>query len=232
MNFLENVKFVDLTHPLTPSIPTWDESCGFKHETVMDYDECPESAQFKVQTVEMRAGIGTHMDAPAHCIRGGNTIEKIPLEQLITPCVVLDVSQECDERLLVCPHHLQDFEKSYGKIPKNSFIIFYTGWEKKWNDRDQFINNHIFPSVSPDVAEILLTRDVSGIGIDTLSPDIMGDEFPVHKLILGNGKFIVENIAHANLLPPTGAYSFTLPLHFAGGTEAPVRMIALNPLKV
>lgn len=229
MDLLQNVELIDLTHPLTPSIPTWDDTCGFQHEITTDYDECPKEAQFRVQKMEMRAGIGTHMDAPAHCTPGGDTIEKIPLEQLITPCVVFDVSHECHERLIVSTQHLKQFEKEYGKIKKNTFVIFHTGWEKLWNDRDKFINNHVFPSISPEVAEILLERDVSGIGIDTLSPDIMGEEYPVHKLILGNGKFIVENVAHAASLPPKGAYSLTLPIHFAGGTEAPVRMIAMKP---
>jgi kynurenine formamidase len=229
MDLLEQFQAVDLTHPLNPSIPAWDDTCGFQHETIVDYDECPESAAFRVQKLEMPAGIGTHMDAPAHCIPGAKTIEQLSLDQLITQCVVIDVSGECHEHFKVTPKHLKQFEKEYGVIRKNSLVIFHTGWEKYWNDRDRFVNGHVFPSIASDVAEILLERDVAGIGIDTLSPDIMAEEYPVHKLILGANKFIVENIANAKKLPPTGAYSFALPIRFTGGTEAPVRLIALTP---
>lgn len=65
------------------------------------------------------------------------------------------------------------------------------------------------------------------IGIDTLSPDAGGKDFPVHRVILGAGKYIVENIANAAAVPPTGAKILIMPVKIKDGTEAPVRLVAV-----
>ena len=52
-----------------------------------------------------------------------------------------------------------------------------------------------FPAFSAASAELLLKRNVAGIAIDTLSPDCLDPDFTVHTLILGAGKYIIENIA-------------------------------------
>lgn len=51
----------------------------------------------------------------------------------------------------------------------------------------------------------------------------------MHAAFLGANKYIVENVANAHLLPPKGSFIMALPLKTAGGTEAPVRLIALLP---
>jgi kynurenine formamidase len=83
-----------------------------------------------------------------------------------------------------------------------------------------------FPSVHENVAKLLLERGVTGIGIDTLSADTGADGFPVHRAILGAGKYLVENVANAKELPPTGAKIAVLPMKIKDGTEAPIRLIA------
>lgn len=40
-----------------------------------------------------------------------------------------------------------------------------TGWSKFWNEPSKYHNTHVFPSVSPEVAELLLERGVSALGI-------------------------------------------------------------------
>jgi len=229
---LKNFQFVDLTHPLTPAIPTWDRCCGFEHEITLDYDDCKTDPKFRTQQIKMHAGIGTHMDAPAHCIPGGLTIDQLPLDQLITECIVIDLSKQAHENFKITPEVVITFEKEVGKISKNSFVIFYTGWEDRWHDPKLYINNHIFPFLSEDVATLLLERKVAGIGVDTLSPDRPDSGFPMHKLMLGNSKYIVENIANAHKLPPIGSYTFALPLYFTSGTEAPIRCVALIKKKL
>ena len=109
----------------------------------------------------------------------------------------------------------------------HTFVIFYTGWEKFWDTPTQYINGHEFPSVHPDTAKLLLERDIAGIGIDTLSPDTGKDGFPVHRAVLGAGKYLVENIANAKELPESGAKSLVMPMKIKDGTEAPVRLVAL-----
>lgn len=223
---LKNMSFIDLTHTLSPSIPHWSGTCGFKHKVTSNYDDCNGKTKFRVQSVEIFAGIGTHMDAPAHCIPGSTDIASIPLEQLIAPCVVIDVSVKVHEKYRVTPDDIYDFESRHGTINKNSFVIIHTGWGKFWNNPKKYRNDLIFPTISAQAAELLLERIVVGIGIDTLSPDNEADGFSVHRLILGAGKYIVENVANAALISPIGAYAIALPLKIQDGTESPIRLIA------
>ncbi|CAF23559.1 cyclase family protein [Candidatus Protochlamydia amoebophila] len=222
-------KWVDLTHELSEKIPTWDRNCGFKHKEISTYEEGTTDCQFSIQSIEMLAGAGTHIDAPAHCYPHSKTVIDLPLQSLISPCVVIDVSEEAHDRYSVDILTIRNFERKYGNICKNTFVIFYTGWERFWKQPEKYHNHFDFPSVTQEVAEYLVSKDIRGIGIDTLSPDRPDSKFPVHQIILGAGKYIVENVAKANLLPAVGSYVFVMPIPIVKGTEAPIRLLGMFP---
>jgi kynurenine formamidase len=178
----------------------------------------------------MIEGIGTHIDAPAHFLPGGVTIDELPLASLIRPCLLLDVSRAADERYRVSRKDVEDFERQWGVINAGSFVMVRTGWERHWHTPEKYRNDYVFPSVSTEAAEVLVERGIAGIGIDTLSPDRPEHGFPVHKVMLGAGKYIVENAATLIGLPPRGGWIATLPLKTKNGTEAPVRLLGLTPL--
>lgn len=227
MNLIFN-KLIDLTHTLDAKSICWDTDCGFQQHIIKDY---PENA-CRVQKLEMFSGAGTHMDAPAHFILSGDDIASISLEKLIVPSHVIDVSEKCLSDYFVSVEDLNEYEKNWGRVSENSIVIFYTGWSRYWKDSKKYRNEDekgIFriPGVDVSVIEILLQRQILGIAIDTLSPDGSNMKFPVHHLLLENGKYIVENVANANQLPPAGSHVIVLPLKIEGGTEAPVRMVGL-----
>jgi kynurenine formamidase len=221
----DEYKIIDLTHTLSSDIPSWDGSCGFEIAIATDYSDCTTLDLFRIQKINMKAGMGTHMDAPAHCFPDSETIDAIPLEQLIVDCVVIDVSNKADEKYQITPLDIEVFEKDYGDIKSNTFVIFYTGWDSRWGNTEMYINDHKFPSIHEDTAKVLLKRGVSGVGIDTLSADTGTDGFPVHRAILGTHKYLVENVANAKSLPPTGFKVGIFPIKIGGGTEAPIRLV-------
>ncbi len=226
---LDHFKIVDLTQPLFANAPTWEGSCGFCLETAKDYDQL-----FRVNRLKMEAGIGTHMDAPCHLIKGGLSIEQIPLTECITQACVIDVSAKADADYELSVDDILVYEKTYGLIPKGSVVIAYTGWSRFWLDAKAYRNQDAmgqmhFPAISSNAAEVLLKRDIAGIAIDTLSPDCLDPNYSVHKLILGNGKYIIENIGDCSSLPAKGAYLIALPLKIHNGTESPLRLAALVP---
>lgn len=218
-------KLVDLTHPLTEDTPSWDNSCGFKHTTSLDYADCTSEVKFRVQVINMPAGIGTHMDAPAHCDPQGKTIDAVSLQDCLASCVVIDISEKAHETYLCSAQDILDFEKQYQPIQSGDFVIIHTGWALHWSQPTQYRNNLQFPSVSKEAAQLLIERDIAGLGIDTLGPDTGDSGYPVHQLILGQGKYLVENVANADLLPPVGSTILVAPLLVSGGTEAPIRLI-------
>lgn len=223
-------KLIDLTQPLKENIPYWDVSCGFEHKNVLDYHECTTDVKFRVQDINIPAGIGTHMDSPAHCDPSGKTIDKINLQDCLVHCVVIDISEKINETYQCTSDDILSFEKRHQPIKPNDFVIIWTGWSKYWNFPEQYRNNLIFPSVSKEAAQLLLIRNIKGLGIDTLGPDTADSGYPVHQMLLSNGKYLIENIANADLLPPNGSFILIAPLLIVGGTEAPVRLIGLKSL--
>ena len=233
MIVLGHFKAIDLTHPLNSSVPTWSGGCGFTHEIKVDYDQ-----GIRVMTFKCHAGVGTHMDAPSHFIPGGDDIGGIPLNQLIVPACVIDLSAKLHPDLFVMPQDILDFESRWGRIEPGSLVLVYSGWEKFWNERDRYRNVDAsgkmhFPGYHVEAAELLLTRGVVGIGIDTFSPDGSNNhpenKYPVHECILGAGKYIIENAAHLAKMPPKGSYVLALPPKISIGSESAIRLVGLIP---
>jgi kynurenine formamidase/8-oxo-dGTP pyrophosphatase MutT (NUDIX family) len=220
-------RIVDLTHSLEENMPSWEGSCGFYQKTICDYTDCTVWPPFRIQGMNMDAGIGTHIDAPAHCVPNAATVDQLPLSSLIAPCVVIDVSQKAHEHYSVSELDILRFEEKYSPLTPGQFVMIRTGWEQYWNEPGRYHNNHLFPSVSQEAAALLVARQIVGLGIDTLSPDRPQDGYPVHGILLGAGKYIVENVANLAILPPTGSEILVLPIKIKDGTEAPVRLLAL-----
>ncbi|MFW2569794.1 cyclase family protein [Legionella sp. 29fVS95] len=225
MNFPYSI--IDLTHGLTSDCPSWDKTCGFQYHNVIDYQDCDTGLPFRVQHLIMHAGIGTHIDAPAHCIEGGKSVAELDLNDLLAPAVVIDVSQKINADYKVLVEDVMNFESRYGKIETHSFVIIYTGWDQYWLEPEKYHNNYNYPFLAQEAAELLLEREIVGLGIDTLSPDRPGAGYPVHQLFLGAGKYLIENVANAVKLPAVGSYILALPLKLLQGTEAPLRLVAL-----
>lgn len=224
---MENYKFIDLTHKVHPDIPTWDLTCGYYVKTMRDYKHCAGEFKFRSQALDIRASAGTHIDSPAHCFEGARDVSDLSIKELICPCVVINVSQKANEKYKVTIADIEEFESKYGAIKPGSFVLFYTGWSKFWNEPSKYHNNLSFPSVSADVAQLLLKKQITGIGIDTLSPDCDEKGSFVHSILLGSNKYIVENVAYDEKMPAAGAYILVMPLNVQGAAESPVRLIGM-----
>ncbi len=233
MNVLGNFEAIDLTHALNSDIPTWTGGCGFQYEVKMDYDD-----GVRVLLYKCHAGVGTHMDAPSHFYRNGAQIADIPLEQLIVPASVIDVSAKSHPDFFVGPEEIVEYEKKWGRIEERSLVFVYTGWDKFWGNVGRYRNaDHSgkmhFPGFHVKAAELLLERKIAGVGIDTLSPDgsnnARGERFPVHECLLRAGKYIIENVAQLSKMPAKGAFALALPIKVSEGAEAAMRLVGLIP---
>ena len=217
---------LDLTHSLHENIPNWEGENGFCEHIDIDY-ECGA----RVMRYEMFAGIGTHMDAPGHYIKGAEYIGDIAPEKLFVKACIIDVSRQVQDNgdYFVSAQEVKHWESKNGVIEKDSLVFFYTGWSKRWSDQAKYRNvvgdgKMHFPGISEQVADLLIKRDVVGVGIDTLSPDGSDYNFPVHKKMLGAHKYMLENVAHLDKMTQMGGYVCVAPLKIKYGTESPVRV--------
>ncbi|WP_207215498.1 cyclase family protein [Rickettsiales endosymbiont of Peranema trichophorum] len=158
---------------------------------------------------------------------GDRCIHDFDPNDLMFPCVVIDVSEQSHERYSLSTQDVRDFESKFGAIVEGSCVMVKTGWSKFWNEPRKYHNNHVFPSISSEAASLLLKKNVASLGIDTLSPDRPEDGFKVHRLFLGAGKILVENVANLDKMPESGAVVIVCPIKIKDGTEAPVRLIGL-----
>jgi kynurenine formamidase len=220
-------QLIDLTHTLQADIPTWEGGCGFHHELQSDYSDCDKADSFRVMKIKLEAGIGTHMDAPSHCIPGGLSIHHFDVSELCMPCAVIDITAHCFPSYSLTLQDVVSFENRYGPLIEGSCVMIKTGWSQFWGNREQYHHQHVFPSVSIEAADFLLERGVKALGIDTLSPDRPQEGFKVHRAFLGRGRILIENVAYLERMPPVGAFVMVMPMKIRDGTEAPIRLIGL-----
>ena len=85
------------------------------------------------------------------------------------------------------------------------------------------------PGFSEEAARFLVTeRDISGVGVDTLSLDAgAAQKFVAHLAILGAAKYGIEMLANLGRVPPSGATVIVGAPKHDGATGGPSRVLAL-----
>jgi kynurenine formamidase len=131
------------------------------------------------------------------------------------------------------------WEKIHGRIVAGSIVLARTGWGQYWDDRKRYfgtdeegnVTDLHFPGLSRELADFLVKqRSVKAVGIDTPSIDHgPSQDFPVHQILGASNVPIFENVASMERLPPKGATIFALPMKIAGGSGAPLRILAILP---
>jgi kynurenine formamidase len=233
-------KVVDLTYDFDSSTVYWPNAKPFEWQKEF-WGMSPRGYWYAAGHYSASEHGGTHLDAPVHFSRGGLSVDQIPAVNLIAPAVVVDISEACgrnnDYRLSV--DDLTAWEKQHGAIPDGSLVVVRTGWGKYWPDKKHYLGSDVpgdinvlhFPGLSVEAARFLVTqRKIKGVAIDTASMDYGPSQlFEVHGVILGAGLYGLENLAHADRLPTTGATIIALPMKIKGGSGAPTRIVALLP---
>jgi kynurenine formamidase len=230
----ERWRVLDLSHAISDAMPQWPgDAKSFEART-----DCHiETDGFFARSFWMLEHYGTHLDAPAHFIAGGLTVEAIPAERLFGSTVVFDVRDAAatNPDYELPPGRVTAWESEHARIPRGAIVLLRTGWASRWPDAARYRNQDAagtmhFPGFGADAARILIERGVSGIACDTMSVDPgPSREYPVHRLALGAGLYHLENLADLSALPETGASLIVAPIKLKGGSGAPCRVFALLP---
>jgi kynurenine formamidase len=125
------------------------------------------------------------------------------------------------------------FERRHGRIPRRAAVFMYSGWEERLPDPDAFKNPdangvYHFPGFGIDAVEWLLAnRNVTAIGVDTMSLDVGASAtFDVHVTWLGSDRYGLENLANLSTIPPRGAEVVVGVIPWEEGSGGPARVIA------
>jgi arylformamidase len=159
--------------------------------------------------ISMGLHSGTHIDAPAHYLKGGKTIDEINLQSLIGKARVCDLTKVSGT--------ITETELRKCGIRKDEIILFKT--RNSNLSTKKFSKTYI--CLSPDGADYLIKRKIKAVGIDYLSIEAAGSCI-VHKKLLTKNTLIIEGLVLKNVKP--GIYQMVcLPLKIRGGEAAPAR---------
>jgi len=236
---IDESKLIDLTYSFDEKTVYWPNAEGFRH-TKDEWKVMPGGYWYAAGRFSTAEHGGTHLDSPIHFGKGKWTADQIPISKLIGPVVVIDVTRSAakDRDYRISTADIEAWEKRNGRIPAASIVLFRTGWGKYWPDRKRYLGSDVpgdtehlhFPGLSKGAAEVLVNRQVDGVGIDTASLDYgPSKDFIVHQVLNGANRFGLENVANLEKVPEAGATLIALPMKIKDGTGGPARIIAILP---
>lgn len=239
-DLLAGRELVDLTHPFGSDTIYWPTAAtGFEHAE-LHRGRVAAGFYYSAYAFAAPEHGGTHLDAPSHFAEGAPTADRIALERLIGPALVIDVERACaaDPDHAVTAAEIEAWEGVHGRVAAGSIVLLRTGWGARWPDRRAYLGDDRpgrvdalhFPGYSAGAARLLVDREVALVGIDTASLDAgPSTGFEAHVVFAAAGIAGLENIAHLDRLPPTGAWVIALPMKIEGGSGGPARIVALVP---
>ncbi|MCI0434049.1 MAG: cyclase family protein [Gemmatimonadetes bacterium] len=238
---LAAAELIDLTHRFDASTVFWPTAPSRFRLDTLSYGPTEGGFFYSAFTLSTPEHGGTHLDAPIHFAQGGAAVDAIPLDQLVAPAVVLDVSAQAaaNRDYLLSVEDVTAFEAAHGPIAPGTIVLLFTGWSRHWPDAAAYLGSAVagdasdlhFPSFGVDAARLLVEdRRVAALGADVASIDYgPSTDFMVHRIANGAGVPGFENLTNLDRLPPTGAWVIALPMKIGGGSGGPLRAIAAVP---
>ncbi len=212
-------ELVDLSHPVWPGMPLWPGTPGPEFR---DLAAIPSDGYAERQMV-MSTHTGTHIDAPAHLLADGLSIDRIDIGRFFGPAVLVDVRSASPPSRGI---GLDQLRSHAPRLADTDFLLLRTGWERFWGLPEY---DEGFPVLDDEAACWLAGLGLKGVGLDCPSFDPADSHsYPVHRSLLSAGVLLIENMANLGALPVVAGFSLALfPLACRGADAAPVRAVAL-----
>ena len=237
---LPSGKIIDLSYAFDEESVYWPTAETFKLEK--DFEGVTDKGYYySAYRYTAAEHGGTHIDAPVHFAQGHNSVDLIPLDQLMGPGIVIDVTVQCatNPDYLVTVSDFQNWEKQNGRIANGTIVLLRTGYGKYYPDRKKYLGTDErgaaavaklhFPGLSPDAGKWLVqNRKLKAIGLDTASIDYgQSTLFESHRTLFEHDIPAFENVANLDKLPLKGFSVIALPMKIKGGSGGPLRIVAI-----
>ena len=231
---------IDLSYPFDAESVYWPTAETFKLEK--DFEGVTDKGYYySAYRYTAAEHGGTHIDAPVHFAKGRNSVDQIPLDQLIGQGIVIDVTSQCanNSDYLIAIDDFQKWEKQNGRIPERAIVLLRTGFGKFYPDRKKYLGTDErgaaavaklhFPGLDPNAARWLAeNRSIKAIGLDTASIDYgQSTLFESHRTLFAHDIPAFENVANLDKLPAKGFQVIALPMKIRGGSGGPLRIAAI-----
>lgn len=198
-------KLIDLSVPLNEVTPIYpgDPKTQIKPAGILYKDG------YEDHYVCAGTHVGTHVDAPRHMIRGGKSLDQIPLEKFTGRGILIDARPG---------FNLDKVKKS--NIKEGDIVLFYTGMSRKYHESAYYDS---YPEITEDITNYLVEKKINMVGVDMCSVD--HEPFPVHRILLKEEILIIENLTNLEALigKEFKIWAFPIKLQIDG---APARVVA------
>jgi arylformamidase len=207
------MQLYDLSVPIQPGMAVWPKDPGVALPLARSLARGDGA---NVTRIEMGAHTGTHMDAPCHFKPDGAGIDEVPLDTIIGPCRVFDLTE--------IPGHIDRAAVERCDLRGVTRALFKTRNSDRWA-RGETAFDENFIAIVADGAQLLVERGIRLVGVDYLSVEPFGSkQHPVHHVLLNANVTIIEGL---NLSAVTaGDYELiALPLRLRGADGSPARVV-------
>ncbi|MCE5265394.1 MAG: cyclase family protein [Deltaproteobacteria bacterium] len=236
-------RFVDLTHAFSPGIPHWPGFPDEKREILYWYEPGVGrlGSGFYAQSFTLVGQWGTHVDSPAHFVKGMRTVDQIDVKEMIMPLAVIDVHEKVAKNpdYAITMEDVQHWEKQHGPVPEGAFVAMRSDWCKRWPDMEAMQNKDAFgiahyPGWSLEVLKYLYEdRKITASGHETTDTDpgiaTSKGDYSLETYVLRQNHYQIELLTNLSEVPEAGALlvaAFPKPL---GGSGFPARVFAILP---
>ena len=236
-SLLQGASFTDLTHSFHPGQPHFPAFPNEVREALFDVEK---GDGFTAHRYSIVGQWGTHVDPPSHFIRGGRTLDQIPVEEMILPLVILDITDRVSGNPDATPvlKDVQDWEGRNGAIPEGAFVALRTGWSRRWPDPEAMANRDAgglshTPGWSREVLAFLIEqRSVAAVGHEQTDTDpglaTSMQDFSLETYVLAQDRWQIELLANLDGLPEAGAVVVAAWAKPLGGSGFPARVFAIS----
>lgn len=208
------MKIIDISWPLNAAATAYKD----RHSIMLSEIKTFERDGARETTLTLSCHSGTHVDAPAHFLKDGITIDAVSLNRLIGSCVMLNL-ETVDEAI-----SREVLEMHAGEIKSGDIVLFRTANSLK-NPMDKFWSQFIYLDASG--AQYLVERGIKAVGIDYLGIERNQPDHDTHCILMHHDIAIIEGLRLAQVKP--GRYEFVcLPLNVLGAEAAPARAILIE----
>ena len=209
------MRVVDLSHHYEDGMPIFPGLPGPSFGPIAKVED----DGYAMSEYHLLNHIGTHVDAPAHQIAGGDTLDEIGLERLVTDAVTIDVSRRTPG-----PIAADELAPELDRVQRGDIVFLYSDNGRNWGS-EAYWTGWSFPDA--DAARALIGRGISAVGFDGPSADpVDSTTFDLHRVWLGAGRMIIENLTNLEQLPPR-VQVVVAPMKVRGANGAPTRIFAL-----
>jgi arylformamidase len=207
-------KIIDISVPLHTGMVFFP---GDTRPEITPARQISDGAVANLSDIHIGSHTGTHVDAPSHFIDGDNTVDELPINSLIGPAQVLDLTGTGG------PVSASDLQAA--GLRHSERVLLKTRNSGLWTI-PEFQEDFI--SLADDGADLLVEQGVRLIGTDYLSIERFHSETHyVHRRLLEAGVVVLEGADLSEV--EAGDYElYCLPLKIRGSDGAPARAVLIK----